>query len=46
MVVDQVILATGVDAARAFIDDVTVGGTCADWQALWENTLRVLQKFA
>ena len=46
MVVDHVIMAAGVDVAQAFIDNMTVGGTCADWQALWENTLRVLQKFA
>ena len=46
MVVDHIIMAAGVDAARAFIDDMTVGGTCADWQTLWETTLRVLEKFA
>ena len=45
MVVDHVIMAAGVDAARAFIDNMMVGGTCADWQALWGNTLMVLQKF-
>ena len=31
MVVDHVILSAGIDAARAFIDDVTVGGTSECW---------------
>ena len=30
-VVNYILLVTGVDAARAFVDDVTVGGTCENW---------------
>lgn len=44
--VDHIILAAGVDAARAFIEDVTVVGTCEYWYELWTSTVCVLHKLA
>ena len=34
-VVNHVLLTTGVDAAAAFVDDLTVGGDLNDWQTVW-----------
>ena len=34
-VVNHVLLTAGVDAAAAFVDDLTVGGDLNDWQTVW-----------
>ena len=45
-VVNHVLLTAGVDAAAAFVDDLTVGGDLNDWQTVWQRTLRVMQAMA
>ncbi len=43
----QVVLdRSGVEGARAFLDDVTVGGSIDDEDELWSRTLRVLFSIA
>ena len=41
-VVNHVLLNAGVNAAAAFVDDLTVGGDLDDWKTVWSRTLRVM----
>ncbi len=41
--VSEIVGRSGVKKAKSFFDDVTVPGDKGDWQALWADTLAVLQ---
>ena len=39
---DTLLARAAVDCAKAFVDDVTLVGTCDRWKQLWDSTLRLL----
>ena len=43
-VTSTVLDAGGVDAASDFLDNITIGGTPADFWQCWEAMLRVIKK--